>query len=115
MSDVAINNSGLDAIFGALADSTRREIMKMISTKAMAVTEIAKAFDISLNGISKHLKVLERANLLTRRKDGRVHFCQVNPKPLAEAAEFIQFYEKFWNQQFDSLENFFESTGDKDE
>lgn len=104
----------LDAIFHALADSTRRKIMKMISKRAMTVSDIAKNFEISLNGISKHLKVLEKAQLLSRNKEGRIHYCQVNPKPLADAANFINFYEAFWNSNLDNLANFLEQ-GDENE
>ena len=101
----------LDLIFAALANRTRRRIMKMVSAQARTVCEIAEEFKMSLNGISKHLKVLEKARLLSRKKTGRIHLCQVNPQPLAAAQEFIGFYEKFWNEKLDHLENFIQKKG----
>lgn len=102
----------LDLVFAALANQTRRQIMRMVCSQARTVCEIAEVFNMSLNGVSKHLKFLEKAKLLSRKKNGRIHLCQVNPKPLAAAQEFIGFYEKFWNEKLDNLETFFLKEGD---
>lgn len=103
----ALTEVQLDQIFRAIADSTRRKIMKLILKKSMSVTEIASHFDISLNGVSKHLKILEKAGILKRTKDGRTYHCQTNPIVLSEAYEFLSFYKKFWNESLDNLETYF--------
>ena len=96
----------LSTIFHALADPTRREILARISEREYCVTELAQPFDMSLPAVSKHLKVLERAHLLKRSKDGRVYRFEMNAGPLRDAYELLKRYEIFWEQQLDSLENF---------
>ena len=113
--DTALNNFELDRIFHALSDSTRRTILGMLAQKSLAVGDIASHFSISLNGISKHLKVLETAGLLIRKKAGRTHYCKSNPTPLQGAHNFIEFYQQFWGAQLDSLEEFFIKNEDKRE
>ncbi|MGP4081107.1 ArsR/SmtB family transcription factor [Pseudalkalibacillus sp. R45] len=95
----------LDEIFHALADSTRREMLHMMSEKERTVSELAQPFDMSLAGISKHIKVLERANLVDRSVKGRTHTCRLNTESLSQAMEWLRFYEKYWNNRFDMLEN----------
>lgn len=99
------NNDNLNKIFHALADSTRREIVHMMAQKERTVSELAEPFDMSLAGISKHIKVLERANLVERSVNGRTHICRLNTESLSQAAEWLQFYEKFWSNRFDLLES----------
>jgi DNA-binding transcriptional ArsR family regulator len=96
----------LDATFGALADTTRRAILARLALGETSVTEIATRFDISLPGVMKHLRVLESAGLLASEKDGRVRRCRLSPAPLRTAAEWIDFYQRFWEEQFDALEEF---------
>ena len=100
------NEKNLDEVFHALADTTRRKILRMIADREYKVTELAKPFDMSLNAISKHLKVLERAGLLNRTVDGRVHRCAMNHEPLHKAADEIEYYKKFWESRLDDLEKF---------
>lgn len=95
----------LNDIFHALADSTRREMVQMMAEKERTVSELAEPFDMSLAGISKHLKVLERANLVERSIHGRTHICRLNAESLSQATQWLQFYERFWNNRFDLLEN----------
>ncbi len=87
----------------ALADPTRRAILKHLSQKEARVTEIARPFDISLNAVSKHILILERAHLVHRRRMGREHFLSVNTKPLDEAAGWIDEYRRTWEQRLDRL------------
>ncbi|MUK87822.1 metalloregulator ArsR/SmtB family transcription factor [Ornithinibacillus sp. L9] len=99
------NDNHLNNIFHALADSTRREMVQMMAQKERTVSELAKPFDMSLAGISKHIKVLERANLMERSVKGRTHICRLNTESLAQATEWLRFYEKFWSDRFDLLES----------
>ena len=98
----------LDLTFGALADPTRREMLSLLARGESKVTDLAKQFNVSLPAISKHLRVLERAGLLERRKDGRVHRLKLKAKPMEEAQEWINSYRAFWEGQFDQLESYLE-------
>ena len=92
--------------FHAVADPTRRAILKMLSERQARVTEIAKSFPYSLNAISKHLKVLEQAGLIRREIKGRDHFCQLDPAPLQEASDWFAFYRQFWEERLDAMESY---------
>jgi DNA-binding transcriptional ArsR family regulator len=95
---------GLDAVFGAVADPTRRAILATLARGPATVTEIAKPYPVSLNAISKHLIVLERAGLIRRRVVGREHHCSIEPKRLRDAAAWFDHYRMFWEERLDSLE-----------
>ncbi len=94
----------LDRTLTALADPTRRAILRRLSRGETRVTDIAKPFDISLNSVSKHIQVLERAKLVTRRRAGREHWLSFNRQPLDEAAAWIEAQRTFWNERLDALE-----------
>src|SRR5690242_8805910 len=96
----------LDRIFHALSDSTRREILLQIAGKECTVSELAAPYKMSLAAVSKHLKVLEAADLLQRTVDGRVHRCSMNAEPLQKVSKVIQEYQAFWSDQLDSLAEF---------
>jgi DNA-binding transcriptional ArsR family regulator len=106
----AAGNVPLDATFGALADPTRRAILARLAHGESTVTELAAPFDVSLPAVSKHLRVLETAGLLEREIDGRVHRCRLSPQPMKAAAAWIEKYRAFWENQFDALEGYLEST-----
>jgi DNA-binding transcriptional ArsR family regulator len=94
----------LDLVFGALADPTRRAIVERLTNgHRLAVTELAADFPISLNAVSKHLKVLERSGLLRREIEGRVHYCSLAPTALQTPAEWIRKNRKFWETRLDAL------------
>jgi len=100
----------LDSALSALSHPSRRAIIARLSEKGPArVTEIAEPFDISLNAVSKHLKVLEHAGLIRRKKDGRDHLIAFDAEPLREVARWIHGYEKFWSQCLDRLEDHFQN------
>ncbi len=99
------NENQLNEIFHALADPTRREIIHMMAQKERTVSELAEPFDMSLAAISKHIKVLERANLVERSITGRTHICSLNAESLSQATEWLRFYGKFWSNRFDILES----------
>jgi DNA-binding transcriptional ArsR family regulator len=94
----------IDQTLMALAHPTRRAILQRLSKGEAQVTKLAKPFDISLNAVSKHIRVLERARLVRRRVDGRIHFLAFNPKPLAEAVRWMETQQAFWTARLDALE-----------
>lgn len=95
----------LDATLVALADPTRRAIVHRLAQGEARVTEIAAPFPISLNAVSKHIRVLERAGLVRRRVVGREHILSFNPAPLDEATAWIATQQATWHQRFDALED----------
>lgn len=94
----------LDSIFRALADPTRREMLRRLSDGECSVSELAAPCDMSLAGASKHIKVLERAGLVGRRIAGRTHRVRLRPAVLADAHAWLGFYEQFWAERLDALE-----------
>jgi len=107
---VKYNNAALDATFGALSDPTRRAILARLSKGEAQVSDLAEPFGISLPAVSKHLRVLENARLVTRHIDGRVHRFRINPGPLRSAQSWIEHYERFWKEQLNSLETYLKKT-----
>ena len=94
----------LDQTLLALADPTRRALLHRLSEGEARVTELARPFAMSLNAVSKHIRMLERARLVTRRKAGRDHYLSINLKPLDEAAAWIEVERTAWNARFDALD-----------
>jgi DNA-binding transcriptional ArsR family regulator len=88
----------------ALANPTRRAILQRLSRGPARVTEVAEPFDISLNSVSKHVRALERARLVRRRREGREHILSFNPQPLDELAAWIDEKRAFWSARLDDLE-----------
>ena len=96
----------LSLTFSALADPTRRAILARLSAGAASVNEIAAPFSMSLPAISKHLKVLERAELITRGKEAQWRPCELKATPLKDATDGMEQYRQFWEQRFDRLEEY---------
>jgi DNA-binding transcriptional ArsR family regulator len=94
----------LDRVFHALADPTRRSMLRTLSGGEHSIGALAAPFSMSLAAASKHVKVLEGAGLLRRRVQGRSHLCRIEPAPLAEAEAWLRFYEQFWTDRLDTLE-----------
>ena len=94
----------LDATFAALADPTRRAILARLANGEAAVNELAAPFDMSQPAISKHLKVLERAGLITRGREGQRRPSKLEPRPLAEATDWIERYRRIWEANFKRLD-----------
>jgi DNA-binding transcriptional ArsR family regulator len=103
--------AALDATFGALSDATRRGILARLARGESSVSELAAPYEMSLPAVSKHLRVLEGAGLVVRHKDGRVHRCRLIAEPMKDAAEWIERYRVFWEEQFDALERYLAETG----
>jgi len=94
----------LSTTFSALADPTRRAILARLTLGETSVGELAEPFDMSLPAISKHLKVLERAKLITRGREAQWRPCKLNAAPLKDVAGWIEVYRRFWEERFDRLD-----------
>lgn len=99
------NTERLDAVFHALADPTRRQMLRSLAAGERSIGELAAPFHMSFAGASKHVKALERAGLVRRLVRGRTHVCRLDPAPLADADEWLRFYERFWTVRLDALES----------
>jgi len=99
-------SESLDNLFGAIADPTRRAILDRLALGNARVTEIAADFPISLNSVSKHLRMLERAGLVSRTIKGREHLLALNSEPLDRASEWIDHHRRFWDDSLAALEKF---------
>lgn len=94
----------LDSVFHALGDPTRRRMLRHLAGGEHTVTALARPFAISLAAASKHIKVLESAGLIRREVRGRTHVCSLDPGPLADAHEWLGFYERFWTDRLSRLD-----------
>lgn len=99
-------NHSLDTTFHALAHPVRRAILAQLAEESATILEIASHFDLSLNGVSKHVKVLEQAGLIQRNVQGRTHHCSLDVTHLHEAGAWIDYYRPYWERRFDALERF---------
>jgi DNA-binding transcriptional ArsR family regulator len=99
----------LSTTFAALADPTRRAILARLALGETSVTELAAPFDISTPAITKHLKVLESAGLITRSRQAQWRPCHLEAAPLREAASFIEQYRQFWEQSLDRLDSYLQT------
>ncbi|WP_437995686.1 metalloregulator ArsR/SmtB family transcription factor [Sorangium sp. So ce185] len=104
----------LDATFAALADPTRRAILARLASGEASVTELAKPFAMSQPAISKHLKVLERAGLISRGRDAQRRPCRIEAKPLADASGWLDNYKRFWEGSYERLDDLLEELKEKE-
>jgi DNA-binding transcriptional ArsR family regulator len=112
-----VNYSGalLDSTFAALSDATRRGILVRLARQGeTSVSELAAPYQMSLPAVSKHLRVLERAGLVSRQKDGRVHRCRLRAEPMKDATAWLEHYRQFWQAQLDSLARYLEDSAQQD-
>ncbi len=111
--ELNISESDLDQIFLALAHPTRRQLLERMADQGEArVTELAGGFDVSLNQVSKHLKILERAGLMRRRQEGREHYCSADLRAVLNARSWIDAYATFWRASLRGLETFLDEEAD---
>lgn len=94
----------LDNIFGSLADATRRDILQRVVDTELTVSEVAAPYDISLAAVSKHLKILEHAQLIMKRRRGKEQLVTAQPLAVKTATEYLKDYEALWNERFDRLD-----------
>ena len=109
---MSVSSQTLDSTFAALADPTRRGIIRRLAGQELRVKELATAFPISLPALSKHLRVLEQAGLLVRKREGRFQRCQLIAKPMRDANAWMAQYRHFWHEQFSALEQQLSPLGD---
>jgi len=102
------NVGTLDAVFGTLTDATRRDILWRVSKAQMSISEIAQPYRLSFAAVSKHLKVLEQAGLIIKRRVGRKHYVGLAPAAFKDAADWLNYYKRFWEANLDSLQNYME-------
>jgi DNA-binding transcriptional ArsR family regulator len=112
---VDLQTPQLDTVFHALGDATRRRMLRALSQGERTVSQLAEPFAMSLAAASKHIKVLERAGLVRRTVDGRRHVCRLDPGPLASASEWLRFYERYWTERLDALEELFRTDPDRED
>ena len=98
------SSNGLDRVFGALSDPTRRAMLRRLAGGARTVSELAEPFAMSFAAAAKHVKVLEQAGLLSRTIEGRSHRCRIEAGPLEAADRWLAYYERFWSDRLDRLE-----------
>ena len=101
---MVMQSNQLDQVFSALSDPTRRGILEQLSQGESRVSTLAKPYEVSQPAISKHLRVLERAGLIARTRQGREHHIRVDPRPIEEARGWMAHYAEFWNAQFDAVD-----------
>ena len=101
-----MSSDRLSTTYAALADPTRRAILARLASGEASVTELAEPFDMSLPAVSKHLKVLERAGLITRGRRAQWRPCQLDPVPLKDAADWLEHYRCFWEESFARLDEY---------
>jgi DNA-binding transcriptional ArsR family regulator len=96
----------LSSTFAALADPTRRAILARLATGECSVTELAEPFDMSMPAVSKHLRVLERAGLIARRRDAQWRMCRIDAGPLKQVADWTEHYRHIWEDRLDRLDKY---------
>lgn len=111
---VKSNAARLDSIFHALSDTTRRSILRDVSRREKTVGEIAKPYRMSLAAVSKHVKVLEAAELVARERRGSFQIVRLQAKSLRPAEEWLAYYETFWTSQLEALQTHLEGEDDGD-
>lgn len=99
----------LDDVFHALSNSTRRNILVNLVEKDLTVNELAEKYDMTLQGVSKHIRILVKSGLVSQTKKGRTRKCRVNYRQLDRVSELIQKYRKFWEARLDSLDEYFDN------
>jgi DNA-binding transcriptional ArsR family regulator len=104
----------LSATFSALADPTRRAILARLASGETSVTELAAPFEMTTPAVTKHLKVLERAGLITRSRQAQWRPCQLDATPLHEVADYLEQYRQFWEQSFDRLDSYLQTLQKKE-
>ena len=107
-----LRDDRLDAVFHALGDRTRRALLARLAKRSAMITELAKPFAMSLPAVSRHIRVLEGAGLVTRSVDGRMHQCSLNTTPLTTIEVWLRHYRPFWEGTLDALAQYVETDGD---
>jgi DNA-binding transcriptional ArsR family regulator len=107
--------SAMDSVFHALAHGARRDMLGRLAGHELTVGELAGPLAMSLAAASNHINVLERAGLVQRTVDGRRHLCRLDAAPLASASQWLRFYERYWTERLDALEELFRTDPDQED
>lgn len=110
-----VNNQRLDAVFAALSDPTRRKIVERLARRRLTVGEISAGFPISQPAVSKHVRVLEEAGLITREVIGRTHHCRLSPRTMRAAATWLERQNRYWEAAFARIDALLDSPSQGDE
>jgi DNA-binding transcriptional ArsR family regulator len=94
----------LNSVFSSLSDSTRRDILRRVAGQELTVSEIARPYDLTLAAVSKHLKILEKAKLILKRRQGKQQYVQLAPQAFADATDYLEWYRRLLETRMDSLE-----------
>lgn len=108
-----MNKNQLDLVFSALSDATRRGMLAQLALGEANISQLAEQYEMSQPAISKHLRVLDKAGLIKRKKKGREYLIRVNPEPIEEAQTWIGYYARFWKEQFDAVEDYLQLKEDE--
>ncbi len=103
----------LDSVFASLADPTRRDILRRVSHEELSIGEVAQPYKLSFAAISKHLQVLERANLIRKRRRGKEQLVCLAPQVLKGADEYLEFYRQFWEDKLDALDSYLKESKER--
>jgi DNA-binding transcriptional ArsR family regulator len=109
-----MTSDALSATFAALADPTRRAILSRLASGEASVTQLAQPFEMSMPAISKHLKVLEHAGLISRGREAQWRPCRIEAAPLRDISEWVEHYRRFWEQSFDRLDDYLQELKSKE-
>ncbi len=101
-------NSNLNLVFSSLSNSTRRDILRRVSMNELSIGELAQVYDMSFEAVSKHVRVLEKASLVSKRRRGKYYFIHLSPKPFKDAMDYLTFYKQFWDDKLDALGRYLE-------
>lgn len=96
----------LDTTFSALSDPTRRDMLQRVARNELSVGELARFYDLTFAAVSKHLKVLEKARLIVKKRRGKQHMVSLAPRAFADATEYLEWYRSLWENRLDSLEQY---------
>lgn len=110
---LAINDEVLDRVFQALSDPTRRTILRHVAHGEKTISQLAEPIDLTFAAVSKHLKVLEAAHLINRRKSGSFQMIALNPEALKSADQWLSYYQQFWSTRMTALKDLLETKKDK--
>ena len=103
-----VSEEKLDRLFFALSDKTRRNMLAQLATGEVTVSSLAEPYEMSLPAVLKHLAILRGAGLISEEKEGRIRRCKLDPKELKRVSDWVSYYQKFWESQFDKLEEYLE-------
>jgi DNA-binding transcriptional ArsR family regulator len=96
----------LDSVFGSLADPTRRDMLRRVGRRELSVGQIAAHYDLTFAAVSKHLKILEKAKLISKRRRGKQQLVRLSPEAFVSATEYLEWYRQMWEERLDSLEQY---------